>query len=114
MIHLYDEAVGGDGGVGEVGRGLLEQEVGLVVAGADVGEQQLFGLRLGGELASLAGGEVLALAGEVGEVVGEGALQTQEVGALHVGHEALVVFRVAAVGVDPWGAESGERRVESA
>ena len=35
---LDDEAVGGDGGVGEVGRGLLEQEVGLVVAGADVGE----------------------------------------------------------------------------
>lgn len=38
MIHLDDEAVGGDGGVGEVGCGLGEEEVGLVVAGADVGE----------------------------------------------------------------------------
>lgn len=114
MIHLDDEAVGGDGGVGEVGCGLVEEEVGLVVAGADVGEQQLVGLREGGELSGLSGGEVLALAGKVGEVVGEGALQAQEVGTLHVGHEGFVVLGVAAVGVDAGGAKSGEWRVESA
>ena len=73
--HLYHEAVGGEDGGGEEGGGLVEEELGLLVAGGDVGEQEAVDAGEGGETGGLRGGEVLALAGKVGKVVGEGTLE---------------------------------------
>ena len=96
-------AVGGEDGGWEKGGGLVGEEFGFFVAGADMGEQQLFGFREGGQAGGLAGGEVLALAGQLGEVVGEGALEAEERRVAHEGHQVFAVGGVAGVGVDACG-----------
>ena len=103
LLDFYNLSVGGEDGGGEKGGGLVGEEFGFFVAGADVGEQQLFGLRKGGQTGGLAGGEVLALAGQVGEVVGEGALEAEERRVAHKGHQIFTIGGVAGVSVDAWG-----------
>ena len=60
----------------------------------------MLGFRQLCQSARLAGGEVLALGGQPLVLVAEGALETQQVGPGDMGQDALVVGRVAAVGVD--------------
>ena len=103
LFYLDDLSVGGEEGVGEEGCGLVGEEFGFFVAGTDMGEQQLFGFREGGQAGGLAGGEVLALAGQLGEVVGEGALEAEERRVAHEGHQVFAVGGVAGVGVDTCG-----------
>ena len=103
LLDFYNLSVGGEDGGGEKGGGLVGEEFGLFVAGADVGEHQLFGFCKGSQTSGLAGGEMLALAGQVGKVVGEGALEAEERRVTHERHQVFTIGGVAAVGVDTWG-----------
>lgn len=86
-----------------MGRGLLQEDIGLAVAGTDMAEQQLLGFSQGSDAAGLAGGEVLALLGKLGKLVCKCAFEAQEVGALDEGDDIFGVGRVAAVGVAAGG-----------
>ena len=65
FFHFHHLAVGGKERLGKDGGGLIQPQLRLAVAGADVGEQQLVGTGFGGEAARLSGGEVQPFGGEV-------------------------------------------------
>ena len=91
--------VGGDEGVGEDGGGFGEEQFGLFVAGADMGEEELLGVGLEGEGGGLRGGAVELFGSDRGEGVVEGAFEAEEVDAFDVGEDGFGVGGVGAVGV---------------
>jgi len=76
-----------------------------------MGQQQLAHPGLSCQPTRLSGGEVEPLSGQLGQLVGEGAFEAQQVDPLHVGQQGFVVDGVAAVGVRERGTGSGERGI---
>ena len=74
IVHLVLGSVGCYEGVGEDGLGFGQQVLGLFESGADMGEQQLFGMGLLGQGGGLCGCAVQFLFGHAGESIVEGAL----------------------------------------
>ena len=102
MLYAVTLTVGGWYCVGEYGRGFCKEFVNFFVAGAEVGEQQLFDFGAAGNSGGLGRGAVLFLYGYAFKVVGKGAFQTEQVHAVHEVGQLVEGASVAAIGVTAW------------
>ena len=109
LLNIQRQTFLGEDGWGENGLSLLEQSFLVVDAGAEVSDDEAFGLCVSGHCGSLACGAVTGLGGTQGKFLGVGGFVLEEVGSQDELGQLRQVARIGAIGVGAcWGCRCGK------